>query len=150
MNKNQYHCHLSRKWIACWENEKGSLTIEVYYAGSRENAHIEINIKGNIPPTILSILQKEYGEEVKIRKDEDRLDIFESEWYKKTKKNITPGENIRIYRENSGLTQAELGEKLGGIARQNISNMERGRRNISLNIAKKLARILDTSIEKFV
>ena len=36
-NKN-YHCHLSRKWVACRTFEKGTLTIEVYYAGSRESA----------------------------------------------------------------------------------------------------------------
>ena len=35
---NKYHCHLSRKWAACWYCEKDSIKIEVYYAGSRENA----------------------------------------------------------------------------------------------------------------
>lgn len=35
---NEYHCHLSRKWVACWRNENGTLTIEVYYVGSRESA----------------------------------------------------------------------------------------------------------------
>jgi mRNA-degrading endonuclease RelE of RelBE toxin-antitoxin system len=33
-----YHCHLSYKWIACWKYEKNTIVIEVYYAGSRENA----------------------------------------------------------------------------------------------------------------
>ena len=46
-----------------------------------------------------------------------------------------PGDFLRIYRENKGLTQAELGKKLGGIHRQHISNMERGQRSISINIA---------------
>ena len=35
---DQYHCHLSRDWVACWSYAKTSKTIEVYYAGSRENA----------------------------------------------------------------------------------------------------------------
>jgi len=35
---NQYHCHLAYKWVACWEYQKNTITIEVYYAGSRENA----------------------------------------------------------------------------------------------------------------
>lgn len=35
---NKYHCHLSYKWVACWTNTKGTIEIEVYYAGSRENA----------------------------------------------------------------------------------------------------------------
>ncbi|MBF0121448.1 MAG: hypothetical protein HQK79_21680 [Desulfobacterales bacterium] len=38
IKENQYHCHLAYKWIACWQWEKDSIIIEVYYAGSRENA----------------------------------------------------------------------------------------------------------------
>lgn len=38
LGQNKYHCHLSYKWVACWYHEKGTLRIEVYYAGSRENA----------------------------------------------------------------------------------------------------------------
>lgn len=38
LGEGGYHCHLSRKWVACWKNENGTLTIEVYYAGSRESA----------------------------------------------------------------------------------------------------------------
>ena len=38
LSKGKYHCHLSKKWVACWSCKKDSLIIEVYYAGSRENA----------------------------------------------------------------------------------------------------------------
>jgi len=38
LGKGAYHCHLSRKWAACWYCEEQSVIIEVYYAGSRENA----------------------------------------------------------------------------------------------------------------
>ena len=38
LSRNEYHCHLSLKWVACWRNEKNSIIIEVYYVGSRENA----------------------------------------------------------------------------------------------------------------
>ena len=34
----KHHCHLSRKWVACWEETKTGVQIEVYYAGSRESA----------------------------------------------------------------------------------------------------------------
>ena len=40
LGKNKYHYHLSYKWVACWkyiESEENKI-IEVYYAGSRENA----------------------------------------------------------------------------------------------------------------
>ncbi len=38
LGQGKYHCHLSYKWVACWKHEKGTILIEVYYAGSRENA----------------------------------------------------------------------------------------------------------------
>jgi len=38
LSENEYHCHLNYHWVACWKCEKKSIIIEVYYAGSRENA----------------------------------------------------------------------------------------------------------------
>ena len=38
LGKNEYHCHLSYSWVACWRSEENSMVIEVYYAGSREKA----------------------------------------------------------------------------------------------------------------
>ena len=38
LGKDCYHCHLGHKWVACWRWEKETIVIEVYYAGSRENA----------------------------------------------------------------------------------------------------------------
>lgn len=38
LGKNRYHCHLSHKWVVCWRVMKTEKIIEVYYAGSRENA----------------------------------------------------------------------------------------------------------------
>ena len=38
LSKNEYHCHLGTSWVACWRHEKHTITIEVYYVGSREKA----------------------------------------------------------------------------------------------------------------
>jgi hypothetical protein len=38
LSETKHHCHLSYGWVACWEETEKGLTIEVYYAGSRENA----------------------------------------------------------------------------------------------------------------
>lgn len=35
---NKYHCHLTYAYVACWSYTKGTINIEVYYVGSRENA----------------------------------------------------------------------------------------------------------------
>jgi mRNA-degrading endonuclease RelE of RelBE toxin-antitoxin system len=38
LGENEYHCHLSYHYVACWRHEKQTIIIEVYYVGSRENA----------------------------------------------------------------------------------------------------------------
>jgi mRNA-degrading endonuclease RelE of RelBE toxin-antitoxin system len=38
LSENKYHCHLTYHYVACWRHEKKTITIEVYYVGSRENA----------------------------------------------------------------------------------------------------------------
>ena len=78
------------------------------------------------------------------------MDIFATDWYREIQAQTTPGDNLKIYREKHGLTQAQLGEMLGGIPRQHVSNMERGIRPVSLKTARKLAKIFKVSPGKFV
>ena len=33
-----HHCHLNYKYVACWRETKKGITVEVYYASSREKA----------------------------------------------------------------------------------------------------------------
>ena len=115
--------------------------------------HIEISVKGaEIPPKLMKVLKEEYGKELNLVMDgEDELvNVFETQWYKSIKGKMTPGKYLRIYRENKGLTQAQLGKALGGIPRQHISNMENGHRAISLKMARKLATFLGAPIEKLL
>ena len=114
--------------------------------------HIDITIRGNIPEKLLSVLKKEYGRKVRIVDDSENtmLRAVDTDWYKKTKASIQPGENMKLYRELHKMTQAQLGEKLGGLPRQHISNMERGMRAISLATAKKLSALFKVSVERFV
>ncbi len=113
---------------------------------------IEINIKGEIPDRLMSVLEEEYGEQIQLLEDNDEeaVNVFETDWYQEIKSKMTPGDNLRIYRENRGLTQAKLGEMLGNVPRQHISNMERGIRSISLKTARKLAALFKVSPEKFI
>ena len=114
---------------------------------------IEISIRGAaIPPKLMDVLKEEYGPELSLVEDDgdDLVDAFETQWYKGVKEKMTPGTYLRIYRDNKGLTQLQLGELLGGIPRQHISNMEHGRRSISLKMARKLSLLLGAPIEKFI
>ena len=112
----------------------------------------EIRIKGKIPERLLSVLKEEYGPEVQLipEEDDERLDVFETDWYRGTKERLSPGKNMRLYRQNRGMNQSELGELLGGIPRQHVSNMERGSRPISKKVALKLSKVFATSVEKFI
>lgn len=110
-----------------------------------------IQIQGDIPSRFLDMLKNEYGNKLKIYEGEDEyIEITESDWYKEIKSKSTPGDAMRLYRNNHQLTQAQLGEKLGHIPRQLISNMERGRRSISLTTAKKLSAIFSVSASRFL
>jgi len=113
---------------------------------------IEVNIKGEIPPKLISLLEEEFGENLQIAEegDEEKVNIFGTDWFQEIKAQMTPGDNLKIYRENHSLTQAKLGELLGGIPRQHISNMERGIRPVSIKNARKLAEIFGTSPAKFI
>ena len=93
---------------------------------------IELKMKGDIPERVILFLEEEYGVSLRQTADdgEDVVNALETDWYKRTMAAMTPGKALRIYRENAGLTQAALGERMGGIPRQHISNMEKGKRPI--------------------
>ena len=48
-------------------------------------------------------------------RDDETMDIFATDWYRDIKVKIRPGDNLKIYRQNHDMTQAELGQKLGDI-----------------------------------
>jgi len=113
-----------------------------------------LRVEGNIPFWMINRMKKEYGKNLTIKdeneKDEEYVDVFSTAWHKKIEKETSPGDNIKIYRENAGLTQEDLGNKLGKVPRQNVSAMEKGRRGISKDIARKLANIFKVPIDRFI
>ena len=114
--------------------------------------HIKIDMKGDINPKVLSVLKEVYGKKVKLIKenDDELVDVFETEWFKNINAQMTPGKNMRIYREIHKMTQEDLGKKLGGISKQNISHMERSIRPISKKTAKLLATLFKVPVDRFI
>lgn len=51
-------------------------------------------------------------------------------------------ENIRLFREKKKISQEQLAE-IANIHRTNISAIERGKRNVTLNLVEKLAQALE-------
>jgi len=81
---------------------------------------------------------------------DETVDIFDTDSYRTTRTKLTPGKDLRIYRQNRGLTQQQVEALLGGVPRQHISNMESGTRPISKRVALNLSRNFDTSVDKFI
>ena len=113
---------------------------------------IELKMKGDIPERVILFLEEEYGVSLRQTADdgEEVVNALETDWYKRTMAAMTPGKALRIYRENAGLTQAALGERMGGIPRQHISNMENGKRPIGKENAKRLAAALHVDYRVFL
>jgi DNA-binding XRE family transcriptional regulator len=113
---------------------------------------IDITMRGDIPAAVLEVLEECYGKKVKIEKeaDDELVDVFETDWFKRVSKSMTPGKYLKNNREMFGFTQQQLGEKLGNVSRQFISDMENDRRSISKEFAKKFAKIFKTSTDIFL
>ncbi len=108
-------------------------------------------VKGEIPSKVIKYLHQIYGQNIElVDEEEQRVKIVETDWYREIKSTITPGDTVRIYREHLGLTQAELGRKLGKYSRQNISDIEHSKRSISKETAKKLSTIFTVPVERFL
>lgn len=96
-------------------------------------------------------MKRKYGKALQVKeKDEDYVNIEDAEWFKEINKKMNPGDFVRIYRENYGMTQEELGKKLGNFSRQNVSAIENGHRGISKTVAKKLSKIFNVPIDRFL
>jgi DNA-binding XRE family transcriptional regulator len=111
----------------------------------------KIKMEGDIPNDLLNAVNKAFKKAVRIFNDEGEEIVLatESDWFKKIEKEATPGKVINIYRENLGLSQAELGKKIGKSI-QYISDLENARRNVSIDVAKQLAAIFDISIVRLI
>ena len=68
---------------------------------------------------------------------------------KSLEEHIEPGILIRTLRLEAGYTQEQLG-KLIDVGHQNICWMEKGKRPIGKNIAKKLAGLFEVDYRRFL
>ncbi len=115
--------------------------------------HTRVEIEGDIiPPDLLNAVKRVFSEdEIEILEgDDEYVDWFETDLHKQIETETTPGDVIRIYRTNRNWTQARLGEELGGVPKQHISNMERGLRPVSPGMAIKLSQVFDVPVERFL
>jgi antitoxin component HigA of HigAB toxin-antitoxin module len=105
-------------------------------------------VKGDVPDNVLAFLKREFT--VDVDDSDEYVDIAETDWYKEARASRKPGDAVRVYRDNFGYSQAELGKMLGGLSRHRVSDMENNRRGISKEIAKKLATIFKVPVALFI
>jgi DNA-binding XRE family transcriptional regulator len=112
--------------------------------------HTKIDMTGDIPEKIISMLKEVYGKKVTVTNDDEFINIEKTDWYQNIKAKITPGETVSFYRKMHKMTQKELGEKLGNFSKQNVSEIERNIRPISKKTAKQLADIFNISVDRLI
>ena len=110
--------------------------------------HIEISGE-KIPEKLLTFLKENYKGVELIDENEELVDVTRTQWYQQMESESTPAATLKRYRKRAGMSQSELGIKLG-MLKQNISAMERGARGISKATAHKLAEIFQTDPGRFI
>ncbi len=100
--------------------------------GAKSNGELRLSVQRLLANLVDDLIVKgpfpsEWRSFSKLGPDEELIEVSNSDWYQTIREQTTPGENMRIYRELHGLSQQQLGSKLGRLTRQNISNMEHGR-----------------------
>ncbi len=63
---------------------------------------------------------------------------------------MTIGQKIRKLRQEKGMTQKQLGEKLGQLSQQQIGQWETGKANPKIETLKKIAAALEINISEFL
>lgn len=112
---------------------------------------ILFEIKGDIPFNVTDYLAREFGQDFEIRENDEYLvNIFDTDWYKEIGALITPGDALKIYRENFRFTYMELCAKIGKFTEQQIYDMENSRSDIDKETAEILSRLFGVPTERFL
>jgi DNA-binding transcriptional regulator YiaG len=109
-----------------------------------------VYLKPDTPQSVVSEIRKQYAEYVVPVKNEQYLEWNDTTLCKEISARMTPGCVIKEMRQIYKLSQKELGLKLGGIAATRVSDWENGHRNVSKDVAKKLALLFKLPIDKFI
>jgi DNA-binding XRE family transcriptional regulator len=112
-----------------------------------------LHFRRTTPRRVLSEIAVKYGAYIapqpKADDDEDLIRVVDSDWYKEMSERMTPGKYLKTLREASGMTQTELGQKIGATAAR-VCDYEAGRRQISKAIARKLSVMFLVAADKFI
>lgn len=112
---------------------------------------IEVILRADTPAGVLRDLRSTFGAWIEsIPTDSDLVELVTTSEWRSFHADQTPGGWLSGLREAVGWTQRDLGVKIGGVSPARISDWEHDRREISKDVAKKLAALFKVSADRFL
>jgi ribosome-binding protein aMBF1 (putative translation factor) len=127
-------------------NSKSSLKSTT--RGRIKTPPINLRFRRDTPGRILIEVRKRYASY--LVEDDPLMDWHTTDLHEKIVTSMKPGDWVFHLRDANGLTQEELGQKLGNVSGSRISDWEGNRRAVSKSIAKKLSALFGVSSERFI
>jgi DNA-binding transcriptional regulator YiaG len=116
--------------------------------GRTRTLRTSLRFRSDTPRRILLEARKRYKTYLL---DDDALEDWNgSDLRKSVEQGMTPGDWLRHLREAHGLTQEELGGRLGRVGGNRVSDWEGNRRSVSKTMAKRLSGIFRVSPDRFI
>ena len=131
--------------------EKALLTIPKSHSGDKlicayDHQGHKLQMFGCITRSVLQAIQKDYVIE---SEDNSYVDVTKVGWYKESQNRLRHGGLVQILRTHKDMSQGGLSELLG-VTSKYVSDLEHGRRAVSLKMAKKLSKVFDRKPERFL
>jgi DNA-binding XRE family transcriptional regulator len=101
---------------------------------------------GCISRSVQEALRKDYVIE---SENSSFVDVTRTDWYKESQKRLRSGGLIRLLRSHRNMSQGDLAEHLD-VTSKYVSDLEQGRRAVSLKMAKKLSAVFERKAERFL
>lgn len=110
---------------------------------------IKMTFRPGTPRRVLQDVRRRYAHYL-VELEDKAVPYYETDLHKKVSATMTPGLWLKHLREAHSLSQAELGEKMGGVKASRISDWENNQRTVSKDAAKSLAKLFGVTTDRFI
>jgi len=107
---------------------------------------IEISINGEHADELIDWIRKKYEVNILTLDDEESVAIEDTDFWQEMQSNRI-GNLLSAARLKANLSQSRLAGKLG-IRQSMISDYERGKRRLTSDMAKRIAKVLNINVER--
>jgi len=118
---------------------------DLFVIASDRHGH-RLQMFGCISRSVQEALRKDYVIE---SENSSFVDVTRTDWYKESQKRLRSGGLIRLLRSHRNMSQGDLAEHLD-VTSKYVSDLEQGRRAVSLKMAKKLSAVFERKAERFL